>query len=104
MKNKLLIFLCVSILLSFSGCRVESAQVNVKTNDTVTVKSLGTDNLINIDGYLYYDSTTKIVYFWNGLIGYGQASTTPSPSPYFAPNGLPYKYEPETNTFVEITE
>ena len=50
MKNKLLIFLCVSILLSFSGCRVESAQVNVKTNDTVTVKSLGTDNLINIDG------------------------------------------------------
>lgn len=42
MKNKLLIFLCVSILLSFSGCRVESAQVNVKTNDTVTVKSPGT--------------------------------------------------------------
>ena len=42
------------------------------------------------------------MYFWNGLIGYGQASTTPSP--YFAPNGLPYKYEPETNTFVEITE
>ena len=56
MKNKLLIFLCVSILLSFSGCRVESAQANVKTNDTVTVKSLGTDNLINIGGYLYYDS------------------------------------------------
>ena len=84
MKNKLLIFLCVSILLSFSGCRVESGQANVKTNDTVTVKSLGTDNLINIGGYLYYDSTTKIV--------------------YFAPNGLPYKYEPETNTFVEITE
>ena len=102
MKNKLLIFFFFIILLSFSGCRVESAQVNVKTNDTVTVKSLGTDNLINIDGYLYYDSTTKIVYFWNGLIGYGQASTTPSP--YFAPNGLPYKYEPETNTFVEITE
>ena len=50
----------------------------------------------------YYDSTTKIVYFWNGSIGYGRASTTPSP--YFAPNGLPYKYEPETNTFVEITE
>lgn len=103
MKNKLLIFLCVSILLSFSGCRVESAQVNVKTNDTVTVKSLGTDNLINIGGYLYYDSTTKIVYFWNGSIGYGNQDST-TPSPYFAPNGLPYKYEPETNTFVEITE
>lgn len=102
MKNKLLIFLCVSILLSFSGCGVESTQENVKTNDTVTVKSLGTDNLINIGGYLYYDSTTKIVYFWNGLIGHGNQATTPSP--YFAPNGLPYKYEPETNTFVEITE
>lgn len=102
MKNKLLIFLCVSILLSFSGCRVESAQVNVKTNDTVTVKYLGTDNLINIGRYLYYDSTTKIVYFWNGSIGYSNQASIPSP--YFAPNGLPYKYEPETNTFVEITE
>lgn len=61
MKNKLLIFLCVSILLSFSGCRVESAQANVKTNDTVTVKSLGTDNLINIGRYLYYLESEKFL-------------------------------------------
>ena len=67
MKNKLLIFLCVSILLSFSGCRVESAQVNVKTNDTVTVKSLGTDNLINIDGYLYYDVGVKTINKFNPI-------------------------------------
>lgn len=103
MKNKLLAVLCVSTLLSFSGCGVESAQVNVKSNETVTVKSVGTDNLINIGGYLYYDSTTKIVYFWNGSIGYGNSNST-TPSPYFAPNGLPYRYDPETNTLIEIGE
>lgn len=25
-----------------------------------------------------------------------------TPSPYYAPNGLPYRYNPETNTFEEI--
>lgn len=103
MKNKLLAVLCISTLLSFSGCGVESAQVNVRTNETTTINSVGIDNLIEIGGYLYYDNVTKIVYFWNGAIGYGGQSST-VPSPYLAPNGLPYKYEPETNTFVETTE
>jgi hypothetical protein len=35
----------------------------------------------------------------NGAIA-GTISTTPSP--YYAPNGLPYRYNPETNTFEEI--
>ena len=26
-----------------------------------------------------------------------------TPSPYYAPNGLPYKYNPSTNTLEEIT-
>ena len=25
-----------------------------------------------------------------------------SPTPYYAPNGFPYRYNPETNTFEEI--
>lgn len=33
--------------------------------------------------------------------GFSQAATTPSP--YYAPNGLPYKYNPSTNTLEEIT-
>lgn len=103
LKNKLLVILCVGVMLSFSGCESESTQANIRTNETTTINSVGIDNLIEIGGYLYYDNVTKIVYFWNGVIGYGYQNST-VPSPYLASNGLPYKYEPETNTFVEITE
>lgn len=57
--------------------------------------------MIEIGNYLYYDSTTRIVYWWNGIIGTAGDSAI-SPSPYYAPNGLPYLYNPETNTFEEI--
>ncbi len=33
---------------------------------------------------------------------YSEAYAATTPSPYYAPNGLPYKYNPETNTFEEI--
>jgi hypothetical protein len=55
--------------------------------------------MVEIGNYLYYDSTTRIVYWWNGAIRANYATT---PSPYYAPNGLPYLYNPETNTFEEI--
>ena len=50
---------------------------------------------------MWYDSTTRIVYWWNGRLGAGFYGAV-APSPYYAPNGLPYKYNPETNTFEEI--
>ena len=49
---------------------------------------------------LYYDTNTKIVYIlFNegaGFSGYGYMS------PYYAPNGMPYVYNVETNSIEEI--
>lgn len=73
--------------------------VNVENPESVNSPIFGKDALIEIGGYLYYDQSTRIVYWWNGCI-YGQTATTPSP--YYAPNGYPYKYNPETNTLEEI--
>lgn len=49
---------------------------------------------------LYYDTNTKIVYIlFNegaGNAGYGYMS------PYYAPNGMPYVYNVQTNSLKEI--
>ena len=37
----------------------------------------------------------------NGRISSGCYCAT-APTPYYAPNGLPYRYNPESNTFEEI--
>ena len=50
---------------------------------------------------LYYDTQTKIVYFvFSEAIsyqGYGYMSA------YYAPNGLPYQYDPFNQELIEIT-
>lgn len=91
---------CV-VILSLTGCGDETITINVENNETLNNNIIGSDALVKIGDYLYYDSTTNIVYFWNGIL-YGQYAT--APSPYYAPNGLPYKYNPETNTLEEIEE
>ena len=59
--------------------------------------------LIAIPGYdnLYYDNQSKVVYFIfnesNGYQGYGYMSA------YYAPNGLPYRYDPFKQKLVEIS-
>lgn len=61
-----------------------------------------TSGLISITGQenLYYDSNTKIVYLvfneYLGNQGYGYMS------PYYAPNGLPYRYDANNQTLIEI--
>lgn len=51
---------------------------------------------------LYYDTNTKIVYVlfneWSGQSGYGYMS------PYYAPNGMPYVYNIQTNSLEEIVK
>ena len=51
---------------------------------------------------LYYDTNTKIVYIlFNecaGYSGYGYMS------PYYAPNGMPYVYNVQTNSLEEIVK
>ena len=81
------------LILTLSGCNSESSIIE---SGSIT----GVD-LMNIDGCLYYDTKTNIVYIWNGIFGCSTAGTTPSP--YYASNGLPYKYDPYTKQLKEIT-
>ena len=57
--------------------------------------------MVELGNGLYYDSFTGIVYWWNGYLD-NDASTTPTP--YYAANGLPYRYNVETYTLEEIKE
>ena len=64
---------------------------------------IGTKALKRIPGHdeLFYDVTTNIVYFWGGHLNGTRYDATPSS--YYASNGLPYKYNPETNTLETIS-
>ena len=101
MKKKLLVGL-IGCMLVFSliGCGETNINVNVENNKELSGTTLGKDALISIGDGLWYDSTTRIVYWWNGTMGAANCATTPTA--YYAPNGLPYRYNPETNTFEEI--
>lgn len=94
-KRKLLatVFSCF-IALSLVGCGGEPVNVNVSNSEIIYSNQFG--NFIKIGGNLRYDSATRIVYILNCN------SNGNSYTPYYAPNGLPYIYNPETNTFEEI--
>ena len=104
MNKKIIVFVIMFVLAGFSSaCGIASdgtVTVNVETEDCslVTIDT-GVGALKKIGGQLYYDANTNIVYFWNEMY-YGNCSTMPSP--YYAPNGLPYKYNSQTNTLYEI--
>lgn len=96
---KIICVLLLTILLFFSltGCGT-TVTVNVENSEELSSTTLGND-LIYIGNHLYYDSATRIVYLkFNSMGGYSHFSA------YYAPNGLPYRYNPETNTFEEIGE
>ena len=102
MKKRFLLGL-LGCMLAFSlvGCgETTTLNVNVENNEELSNITLGKDALIEIENGLWYDSATRIVYWWNGFMTYSRGDTTPTA--YYAPNGLPYKYNPETNTFEEI--
>ena len=63
--------------------------------------TIGESAMVELGDGLWYNSETGIVYWWNGnlTLGYNYATT---PSPYYAPNGLPYKYNPITKSLEEI--
>lgn len=102
MKRIITALVCAATALTLTGCGVDkSVNVNVENDSSISGKTFGKSALIEIGDYLWYDTTTRIVYWWNGVLNYNDWSTT-TPTPYYAPNGLPYRYDPETNTFEEI--
>ena len=90
-KRCLSIALLVVLLLGLTACTTKGSK-NCESNT----------GLVPVQGFndLYYDSQTKIVYFvFNesmGYSGYGYMSA------YYAPNGLPYLYDPFNQELVEI--
>lgn len=94
--------ICFMIVLSLAGCDNSTININIENDSTINGTTFGTSALSKIGGGLWYDTTTRIVYWWNGSMDYSRWDTTPSP--YYAPNGFPYRYNPETNTFEEIKE
>ena len=103
MKKVLIVFMVCLIISSLVGCAEKTTiSVNVENKDELSDVSFGKSALIEIGDGLWYDSTTRIVYWWNGHLDKLAADFSTTPSPYYAPNGLPYRYNPETNTFEEI--
>lgn len=101
MKKILVLTIVLTLLLSMNACsESKPIIVNMENSDELSNTVIGTGSLINIGGGLWYDSSTRVVYWWNGYLSGGNYSVTPSP--YYAPNGLPYRYNPETNTFETI--
>lgn len=107
--KKLLVAAFLSFIVGCTGCisagclSNSDPQVVIAVEDTENLHDVvfGESALIEIGDGLYYDSTTRIVYWWNGYSSTYYATT---PSPYYAPNGKPYKYNPEKNVFEEIVE
>ena len=111
-KVILALIVCISMIFIFTGCSKEMP-VNVENDNSINDNSindnsisgsvLGKSALTKIGEGLWYDTTTRIVYWWNGRLSnifHPEESTTPSP--YYASNGLPYRYNPETKSFEEI--
>lgn len=97
MNKKLAICLmCCILTFSLIGCS-SSPPVQVNVSNSENIHSNQFVQFVDIGKDLVYDSATRIVYceFYTYGGYYGLC-------PYYAPNGLPYKYNPETNTFEEI--
>ena len=94
MKKIFILLLSLMLIFSFAGCgpTVVEGSKNYE-NHTSLISIPSQENL-------YYDFNTKIVYIifneLSGNLGYGYMSA------YYAPNGLPYIYDTETNTLIEI--
>lgn len=95
-KKLLICLIGCMVTLSLIGCSSKPpVQVNVSNSESIHSNQFA--QFVDIGEDLIYDSATRIVYveFYTYGGHYGRC-------PYYAPNGLPYRYNPETNTFEEI--
>lgn len=97
MKKKLLALLIgCALAVTCVGCGSEQPiQVNVSNSENLSSNQFG--EFISIGNDLVYDSATRVVYIENFTYAGCEVYTS-----YYAPNGLPYRYNPETNTFEQI--
>ena len=119
MKKLLAMSLIGCMALSMVACGSGETESNavITTTENTDAKSVESTEMVSMDGLrnfkeipykssligsypgLWYDTSTQIVYIWNGNIS-GYSATTPSP--YYSPNGHLYKYNPEANMLEEI--
>lgn len=96
MKKIFTFILAVILCFGLYGCKSASVPVGVSDSNQSYIGF----SLISEEKCLYYCEETKIVYIifgeCGGYDGYGYMS------PYYAPNGLPYLYDVNEHTLVEI--
>lgn len=80
---------------------ITTVDIKVKETEDIHCDVMGLEALEKIGNGLYYDTATRIVYWWNGM-GKWNGERGIAPTPYYAPNGLPYKYNPQTEEFEQI--
>lgn len=95
--KRVLVAVLIGLMLSVTACNSNAVVVNTDERQTL----VGINTLVSIGNCLYYDPNTFIVYWWND---YSNGYCATMPSPYLAPNGLAYKYNPKSNSFYEIEE
>lgn len=95
MRNKIItLILTVFLVFCLAGCSATYA--GSKGYTTRTNGRLQSTMMQD----LYYDTNTKIVYIlFNECAGYSDYGYM---SPYYAPNGMPYVYNVQTNSLEEI--
>lgn len=96
MRNKIIaLILTIFLVFCLAGCGAGAGSKSYTTNTGGRLQP-------TIMQDLYYDTNTKIVYIlFNecaGYSGYGYMS------PYYAPNGMPYAYNVQTNSLEEIVK
>ena len=102
MRRKIIAGLVSCVLVfSLTGCgeTTTTLNVNVENSEDLNSTELGAQALTEIGNDLWFDSATGIVYMAHGTNSAYESKTF---CPYYAPNGLPYKYDPDSKTFEEI--
>lgn len=101
-KYKIFLLMCALCGIVFTGCQAvwagsDTASVDDKVGSDFS-RIAGEDNL-------YYANDTNVVYWIGGsysLNMVGEDYTTSYMTPWIAPNGLPYIYDPEKREMKEI--
>ena len=101
MRRKIIVGLVSCVLVfSLTSCgETTTLNVNVENSKDLISTELGSQALTEIGNDLWFDSATGIVYMSHGINSVEESKTF---CPYYAPNGLPYKYDPDSKTFEEI--